>query len=102
MMKGWIVSENNGADTVSPLDPAEGEPDVEARLAPGHVKAEDYETRGQTTVRTRRGRAFVPSDKNLPIVRSTGLKVTKEQAETLVEESNGLVFIDSSDESEED
>ena len=83
-------------DTVTPLDgdgknvvtPGEGEPTVDT----GNVGPEDYSTRGQTTVATPRGYRFAPSDKEVPVVTHAGLKVTAEQADALVSESDGLVF----------
>lgn len=59
----------------------------------GNIKAEAFETQGRTTVATRRGYAFASNDKEIPVVTHAGLVVTKEQAEALVEESEGLVTI---------
>lgn len=81
-------------DTVTPLDvQQEGlfEPDY------GNVAPEDYTTQGKTTVATRSGYRFVPSDKSLPVITSTGVKVTAAQADSLVNESGGLVHVEKED-----
>lgn len=62
------------------------------------AKQEEYSTQGRTTVATRRGYAFQSSeqseeDSNFPLVTHAGVQVTKEQAEALVTESGGVVYI---------
>lgn len=90
--------DSNDADTVTPLDgdgsnvtglDEQFEPFDEAT---GNITAEHYETRGQTTVATRRGYRFASADKNIPVVTASGLKVTADTADALVKESNGLVY----------
>jgi len=96
------VTESN-PDTVTPLDGEDGNvTGVAAQFAPENVSAEYYDTRGQTTVATRRGYAVVPTNKDLPMVTSEGVKMTKEQADAVVAESNGRAFLVSDDENEED
>lgn len=92
-------------DTTTPLDgdghnvisPATA---VTAPTFP-NVREGEYETRGKTTVATRRGYAFASNDHEIPVVTHQGIQVTKDQAEALIEESNGEVFI-RNDKSEED
>lgn len=74
------------ADTVTPLD-GDGSNVTGVDEQFENVSQADYETRGQTTVATRRGYRFVPSDKEIPVITSAGVKVTAEQAEELVEAS---------------
>lgn len=97
-MKGNIVAAD--ADTVTPLDGEDGNVTGIAEQFP-NVSEEDYDTRGQTTVATRPGYRFVPSDDSLPIVTSKGVKMTQEQADTVVKESRGRVRI-VTDEKKED
>jgi hypothetical protein len=59
----------------------------------GNIKSEAYESQGRTTVATRRGYAFAPADKGLPVVDHTGLTTDADTAKNLVEESDGLVSI---------
>lgn len=59
----------------------------------GNVSQEEYDTQGRTTVATRRGYAFQPTDNDLPLVTHTGIQVTREQANALVDESDGVVHI---------
>jgi len=89
------VTEGN-ADTVTPLD-GDGSNVTGVTEQFPNVAAEDYKTRGQTTVATRRGYRFVPSNKDLPVVTDQGVKMTKEDAEAAVAESNGRAFIVSND-----
>ena len=104
-----IVTDDN-VDTVTPLD---GDGSGVTGLAEqfdrthdnepfdpstGNVSAEEFETQGRTTVATRRGYAFASNDKGIPVVTHAGLLVTKEQAEALVEESDGLVHIKQTEE----
>lgn len=94
----------DGVDTVTPLD-GDGHNVTgldEQFETTANVQQEDYETKGRTTVATRRGYRFVPTNKDLPVVTSTGLKVTAEEAEALVSESKGLVSIVTNDENKED
>lgn len=73
---------------IPPLPPAnEPLPDT------GNVSEADYKGTGKTSVRTRYPYRFAPSDKNIPVVDRRGVKVTRDQADTLVNESNGLVYI---------
>ena len=62
-------------------------------LDTGNVSEKEYTTRGQTKVATKRGWRFAPKDKDLPVITSAGVFVTREQAEALVEESDGLVKV---------
>lgn len=98
-----IVNDDN-VDTVTPLDgDGSGVTGVAEQFdrtddepfdsSTGNIKPEAYETQGRTTVATRRGYAFSPNDKAFPVVTHTGIKVTKDEAEALIEESNGLVSI---------
>lgn len=78
-------------DITTPLD----------EMTRDNVSAEDYSTQGKTTVATRRGYRFVPSDKDLPVITHEGINVTAEQADALEEESDGLVRrVKSSDDKE--
>jgi hypothetical protein len=94
------VTESN-ADTVTPLDGEDGNVTGVAEQFE-RPDARDYKTRGQTTVATRRGYAVAPSDKSLPVVTSDGVKMTKEQAEAVVKESNGRAFIKGSGDADQD
>jgi len=99
-----IVTDDN-VDTVTPLDgDGSGVTGLDEQFRTSHVNepfdpstgnipAAEFETQGRTTVATRRGYAFASNDKAIPVVTHTGLAVTKEQAEALVEESAGLVHI---------
>lgn len=84
---------SDDTDTVTPLD-GDGhnvvypEGDYEPfDDATGNVKSEYYETRGKTTVATRRGFVFVPSDKSLPVITPDGVNMTKDEAEEVVAEA---------------
>lgn len=89
-----IVSEfNDAADTVTPPD-VEGATVIRERHE--NAMPEDYDTKGQTTVATRRGYAFAPSNKAIPVITEAGIKMTREQADEVVAESDrsdGKVFI---------
>lgn len=95
-------------DTVTPLDGdghnvtgiSEQFENPRDAVESGNVSVKDYETRGRTTVATRRGYRFAPSDKDIPVITHEGVKVTAEQAATLAKESDDLVFVraDASDE----
>lgn len=101
-MEGLTVSQYSDdfeSDTVTPLDvPEEGfgelpdgpDSEPEADVTPDSDVDEDE---GKVTVRTRRGYAFQSSDKDLPVVDFTGVKVTQEQADFLVDESDGIVSV---------
>lgn len=95
---------NDDVDTVTPLDgDGTGVTGIAEQFdrtddepfdpSTGNIKAEAFETQGRTTVATRRGYAFASNDKSIPVVTHAGMVVTKEQAEALVEESDGLVHI---------
>lgn len=93
----------DGTDTVSPLD-GDGHNVVDPTES-GNVPAEDFDTKGKTTVATRRGYAFNPSNKDLPQITSAGVKMTKDQADEVVAESansKAAAFIVSDDENKED
>jgi hypothetical protein len=62
-----------------------------AHLGEDNVDFDEYTTQGKTTVATRRGYRFVPSDKDLPVITHAGVKVTSDQATQLIDESDGLV-----------
>lgn len=97
------MTEQQDVDTTTPLD-GDGRNVTgldEQFTSSDNVKQEEYETRGQTTVVARRGYAFNPSDKDIPTITSDGLKVTKEEAEKIVAESEGVVSILRDDENEE-
>lgn len=79
-------------DTVTPLDGDGHNVVMGEDFSPfdeesGNINEEYYETRGKTTVATRPGYAFQPSDKGLPVITHTGVRMTKEQAEQVVAES---------------
>lgn len=80
------------ADTVTPLDGEDGEVTGVTEQF-DNVDTEDYSTKGQTTVATRRGYRFAPSNKDLPVITAAGVKVTADQAQALVDESNGVVSV---------
>ena len=76
------------ADTLTPLDGEDGNvTGLSAQF--DNTPESEYETRGKTTVATRRGYRFVPSDKDLPVIHSGGVKVTAEVAAQLIEEAGG-------------
>lgn len=100
---------NDDVDTVTPLDgDGSGVTGIEDQFdttgdepfdpSTGNIKPEIYETQGRTTVATRRGYAFASNDKEIPVITHSGLVVTKEVADSLVEESNGLVHIKQNEE----
>ena len=84
------TQEQDGGAGVPPLAPGVSEAPSQVE---GNVSSEDYTTRGQTVVATRRGYRFTPEDKSIPVITRDGVKVTKEQADALVAESGGLVEI---------
>lgn len=89
-------------DTVTPLDgDGSNATGVEEQFLDDNP-AEDYETKGRTTVATRRGYRFVSSNPDLPVVTYTGVKMTKEEADSLVTEADGLVHIVNPTENEEE
>lgn len=57
------------------------------------VSVEDYTTNGKTQVATPRGYSFASGDKTIPVIDHTGVKVTAEQAASLIEESGKLVLV---------
>lgn len=95
-------------DTVTPLDGdghnvtgiSEQFENPRDAVASANVSAQDYETRGRTTVATRRGYRFAPADKGIPVITHEGLKVTADVAESLAKESDGLVFVVQNEEGE--
>lgn len=93
--------DDNGVDTTTPLD-GDGRNVTGVAEQFDNVPEDGYTTKGQTTVATRRGYRFVPSNKDLPVVTSAGLKMTKDEAEAVVAESGGLASIVTNNESEED
>lgn len=101
--------DDDNVDTVTPLDgDGSGVTGIAEQFdrtddepfdpSTGNIKAEAFETQGRTTVATRRGYAFASNNKALPVVTHAGLAVTKEQADALVDESNGLVTIKQNEE----
>lgn len=81
----------NEADTVTPLD-GDGHSVVGGAFQPfdegtGNIKDEYFETKGRTTVATRPGFVFSPSDKGIPVITSSGVQMTKEQADAVVAEA---------------
>lgn len=90
----------DAVDTVSPLDGEDGNVTGVTEQFP-NVPEEQYSTRGQTTVATRHGVVFVPSNEALPAITPRGVKMSKEDADKVVGESRGRAFIRNT-ESEED
>jgi hypothetical protein len=91
-----VVTDEN-PDTVTPLD-GDGHNVVYPPVAnPGpvtpNVSKAEFDTSGRTVVATPRGYAFQPNDIEIPVIDHAGVKVTKEQADALVDESDGLVSI---------
>lgn len=82
-------SESDGTDTITPPD----EGDTTAPVADDRPSAEEYSTQGKTQVATRPGYAYNSADKSLPTITATGVKVTADQAQALVEESDGRVTV---------
>jgi hypothetical protein len=87
---------NDNVDTVTPMEggglEVTGSESVD--LTTRNLPVEDYETSGKTRVRTRRGYAFASADENLPVVTTDGYLTDRTTADSLVEESSGLVYID--------
>lgn len=48
---------------------------------------EEYTTQGRTTVATRRGYAFNPSNKSLPTITSAGVNMTADEADEVIAEA---------------
>lgn len=107
--KEGIVADNNDVDTTTPLD-GDGQ-DVEFPSPEEgefldqfpNVRPEDYESRGQTTLATERGYAFVSSDESVPVITHTGVNVSADVAEAVLEESarlDGKVFKRNNDDEE--
>lgn len=65
--------------------------DNEAAVPTDNISEAEYTTQGKTKVATRPGYRFAPANKDIPVVTSTGINVTAEQAEALIAESDGLV-----------
>jgi hypothetical protein len=57
------------------------------------VTKDDYTTNGKTKVATPRGYAFESADQSIPVIDHEGIRVTAEQAATLIEESSKLVLV---------
>ena len=91
------------ADTLTPLDGEDGNVTGLTEQF-DNVPESEYETRGQTTVATRRGYRFVPSDKELPVIHSGGVKMSREAADALLDEAGdagdrvGLHIVDDNEE----
>lgn len=51
---------------------------------------DEYESSGRITIATRPGYAHRPTDENLPIIDSSGVKVTREQADAVMAEANAV------------
>lgn len=83
------------------VDPPSDETVSLAQPGVENVSAEEYTTQGKTTVATRRGYRFVPSNKDLPMITHDGIRVTADEADALVEESDGLVYKVLADENKE-
>lgn len=49
---------------------------------------EEYNTRGETVIRTRAGHVFMPSNKDLPPITPDGVAMGKDTAESVMEEAN--------------
>lgn len=81
------------ADTQQTANPPTVDPAVEA-ASEGRPSARDYQSSGQTVVRTRKGHAVVPSDTSLPVVDEHGVKMSKENAEKVVSEYPDYALID--------
>lgn len=79
------MSENAGAEVA-----------VARTSHPVTQTGEPFETQGRTRLATRRGYRFAPSDKDLPVITSTGVNVTAAQADAIIAEADGdtegLVF----------
>lgn len=60
------------------------EPTVDATVT---QTGEEYSTRGQVTVRTRPGHQFAPTNKDLPVIGSEGVQMSREHADEVIEES---------------
>lgn len=108
------MADEDSVDTVTPLDgdghnvtypvPFGGTEGDRVADQFDNVKQEDYETRGRTTVATPYGYAFVSSDTDLPVITHEGTKMTAEQAEAVVAESdaiNGKAYVVAEQEDEE-
>lgn len=65
-----------------------------------NVSPEEYSTKGKTTVATRRGYAFVSSNRDLPVITHDGVQMTAEEADFVVAESDGEVEIRTDQEGE--
>lgn len=94
------LDDSNGVDTTTPLD-GDGRNVTGVAEQFGDDAPEEYTTRGQTVVATRRGYRFASSNKDLPVITSDGIKMTKDEADAVVAESDGFASI-VTNESEED
>ena len=84
--EGKVVTEQDPVDTITPLDGEDGNvTGLQDQF--GNTPESEYETKGKTTVATRHGYRFASSNKDVPVIHSGGVKVTKEVADELVKES---------------
>lgn len=67
----------------------------------GNINPAEFDTAGRTRVATPIGYRFASNDKALPVVDSDGVKMTREQADAVIAESDNLVFLVDNDENEE-
>jgi hypothetical protein len=81
----------SGFETTPPASEALGV----SNPAPG-----EFESRGRTLVRTKYPYQFASNNTDLPVVTRDGVRVNREQADALVTESDGLVFVDNTDKEE--
>lgn len=93
-MEGMGTVTEHTPDTVAPMDVGEDEGEFTPfGESTGNITLEHYDTQGRTTVATRRGYRFAPSDKALPVVTHRGVKMSKDAADEVVAESNGVVHV---------
>jgi hypothetical protein len=75
---------------------AGGEVAVARTSQPVTQTGEPFETQGRTRLATRRGYRFAPSDKDLPVITSSGVNVSASQAADIIAEADadteGLVY----------
>lgn len=83
---------DDDVDTVTPLD-GDGSNATGVDEQFNNTPETEYETRGRTRVATRKGYRFKPSNKDLPEIHSGGVNMTSDEADAVVEESGGVVFI---------
>lgn len=85
---------DDDVDTTTPLDgdgrdvvvPETGE-DPALFEQFDNVHPEDYETTGRTTLATRHGYAFAHTVEEVPIITSSGVKMSREKADLILAES---------------